>query len=139
MLMKPMLSTSDARTLMAGARAEAERLKLQVSIAVVDDAGVLLLLERLDDARLHTPEAATLKARTAAIVRTSTATLEEQVHADPAILSFPGRMPLTGGMPVVHDGQVVGGIASSGGKPEDDEAVCRAGLDAFMKRSGTGL
>ncbi len=119
------------RLLMLAARTEAERLKLEVSIATVDGAGVLLALERMDGARLHTPEAATAKARTAAITRTSTAELQEQVKAAPALLSFTGRLPLAGGMPIVHAGQVVGGVGSSGGRPDEDEAVCRALLAAL--------
>ena len=91
---------------------------------------MLILLERLDNGRLHTPEVATLKARTAAIARTPTATLQEQVKAVPAYLSFPGRLPLQGGVPIVHDGAVVGAIGVSGGKPDEDEEVCRAGLAA---------
>lgn len=131
MRMKPVLTIAEARLLMAAGRAEAERLRLEVSIALVDEGGVLLSLERLDGARLHTPDAATLKARTAAVTRTATAALQEQVRADPALLSFPGRMPLAGGMPLLHDGAVVGAVGSSGGKPEEDEAVCRAMLAAL--------
>ena len=125
------LTLEDARHVMSGARIEAERLRLEVTIALVDDAGVLLLLERLDGARLHTPDAATLKARTAAIARTPTSVLQQQVHDDPALLSFPGRMPLCGGMPLAHEGQVVGGIGSSGAQPDEDEAICRAAVAAF--------
>ena len=130
---RPFLVAADVRSLMLAARAEALRLGLEVSIAVVDEAGVLLALERLDGARLHTPEAAWLKARTAAIVRTATATLQEQVQADPALLSFPGRMPLAGGMPLVHQGHVVGGVGSSGARPDQDEAVCQAALVALAR------
>ena len=118
---------------MAAARAEAESRGLAVTIAVVDAAGVLLALERLDGARLHTPEAATLKARTAAVVRVPTADLQKAVAADPALLAFPGRLPLTGGMPLVHGGEVVGGVGSSGGEPEDDLRICRAVRDALAK------
>ena len=128
---KHALTLADAKQLMDGARAEAERRGLEMSIAVTDEAGVLLLLERLDNGRLHTPEVAMLKARTAAIARTPTATLQEQIKTQPAYLAFPGRVPLQGGLPIVHDGAVVGGIGVSGGKPEEDEAVCQAGLDAF--------
>ncbi len=101
---KQALVAADVRVLLAAARDEAERLGLEVTIAIVDEAGVLLALERLDGARLHTPEAATLKARTAAIVRTPTADLQEPVADNPALLSFPGRMPLTGGVPLVSRG-----------------------------------
>ena len=125
------LVASDVRILMQAARATAEQLGLEVSIALVDEGGILLALERLDGARLHTPEAAWLKARTAAIVRTPTATLEEQVHGNPALLSFPGRMPLAGGMPLLHAGSVVGGVGSSGGRPDEDEKVCLAALTAL--------
>ena len=126
------LTAADVRTLMLAGRTVAETRGLEVSIALVDDAGVLLALERLDGARLHTPEAAWLKARTAAIVRSSTAQLEDQVQADPALLSFPGRMPLAGGMPIIHGYQVVGGVGSSGAQPDEDESVCRAVLAAFV-------
>ena len=131
MISKSILAAADARVLLRAACDEAERRRLEVSIAVTDEAGILLALERLDGARLHTPEAAWLKARTAAIVRTPTAILEDQIHADPALLSFPGRMPLAGGMPILHQGQVIGGIGSSGGRPEEDEAICQAALEAF--------
>ncbi len=125
------LTRADAHRLMAAAAAEAERRQLAVSIAVVDEAGVLLLLERLDGARSHTPEAATLKARTAAIARSSTAILERQVRENPATLSFPGRMPLTGGVPLVHAGEVVGAVGSSGAQPDEDQAVCEAAVAAM--------
>ncbi len=128
---KHVLALADAKTIMDGARAEAERRGLEMSIAITDEAGVLLLLERLDNGRLHTPEVATLKARTAAISRTPTATLQEQVKTQPAYLTFPGRVPLQGGLPILHAGTVVGGIGVSGGKPEEDETVCQAGLDGF--------
>ena len=60
---RPFLAAADVRLLLEAARAEAERLALEVSVAIVDEAGVLLALERLDGARLHTPAAATLKAQ----------------------------------------------------------------------------
>ena len=127
------LEAADARAMLLAARTEAERLGLPVSIAVVDEAGVPLTLERLDGARLHTPDAALLKARTAALVRDSTAALQAQAEANPVLLSFPGRLPLAGGLPVkVADGTVVGGVGCSGGQPDQDEAVCRAALSALF-------
>ncbi len=128
---KHVLTLADARRLMMAAVGEAERRQLRVSIAVVDEHGVLLLLERLDGARFHTPEAATLKAGTAAMARSSTAVLEQQARDNPAILSFPRRMPLTGGMPLLHAGEVVGAVGSSGAQPDEDQAVCEAALAAM--------
>ena len=132
----PALGALDAARILDAACAEAEHRRLEVTVAVVDAAGVPLALRRLDRARLHTPEAAMLKARTAAIARTPTAKLQEAVPANPALLSFPGRMPLTGGQPLVHAGTVVGGIGSSGGEPAEDEAVCRAGAAALAAIGG---
>ena len=120
------------RQIMVAACAEAERHKFEVTAAIVDAAGVLLGLQRLDGARLHTPDAATLKARTAAITRTPTSKLQAAVHDNPALLSFPGRMPLTGGVPLMYAGAVVGGIGSAGGEPDEDEVVCQAGLRALV-------
>ena len=126
-----MLDAADARAILLAARGEAERAGLEVSIAIVDQAGVLLALERLDRARLHTPHAAWMKARTAAITRSATAVLQDQVRSNPAQLSFPDRMPVTGGVPLLHAGRVVGAIGCSGGQPDEDVQVCAAGLAAF--------
>lgn len=128
---KHVLVLADARCLMAAAVKEAEHRQLEVSVAIVDDHGVLLLLERRDGARFHTPDAALLKARTAAVARSSTAFLEQQVRDNPATLSFESRMPLTGGLPLLHAGQVVGGVGSSGAQPEEDQAVCEAAVAAM--------
>ena len=136
---RPELDAADIRALMAAGRAEAERQGFAVTIAIVDQGGVLLALERLDGARLHTPEAATLKARTAAIVRSPTEDLQKAVSADPALLAFPGRLSLTGGMPLRHGDVVVGGIGSSGGEPADDVAVCRAVIVALERMSEARL
>ena len=135
---RTVLELADARTLMAAARTEAERRGIGASIAVVDEAGVPILLERLDGARSHTPDAAVMKARTAAIARTDTAALQAQVKDQPAMLSFPGRMPLAGGRPVVVDGEVVGAVGCSGGQPEEDLAVCAAALAAAETWAGGG-
>lgn len=128
---RPILVAADVRVLMQAARTEAERRGFEVSIAVVDHAGVLLAVDRLDGARLHTPEAAWLKARTAAIVRSPTAVLQDQVKGNPALLAFPGRLPLAGGVPLLYREIVVGGVGSSGGSPEDDEILCATVLSAL--------
>lgn len=133
---RPFLVAADVRTLMRAAYDVALARALEVSIAIVDEGGVLLALQRLDGARLHTPEAAWMKARTAAIVRSATRALEAQVPANPALLSFPGRMPLTGGVPLVHAGHVVGAIGSSGGQPDEDEAVCDAAVGVLRTLDG---
>ena len=128
---RTILVAEDVRRLMQAARSKAEETGLEVSIAIVDAAGVLLALERLDGARLHTPEVAPLKARTAAIARMPSRALQDQVRENPELLTFPGRLPIAGGMPIIHQGAVIGGVGCSGGKPEEDEIVCNAALAAF--------
>ena len=127
------LRADDAQQILAAACTEAGRRSLEVSVAVGDAAGVLLALQRLDGARLHTPDAATLKARTAAITRTATSELQAAIRDEPALLLFPGRMPLARGVPLVHDGEVVGGVGCSGGAPNEDKAVCQAGVRALAE------
>src|SRR5436853_3571539 len=76
---KPCLTSADAQKMMAACKAEAERNNWKVSIAIVDDAGVLLHLERMEGAGPTTPEVAHGKARTAALTRQPTKVWEDRV------------------------------------------------------------
>ena len=125
---KSYLTLEDANRMIAAAKAEAAKNQWPVSIAVVDDAGFLLHLERLDGASVATPEIATLKARTSAVSRNPTKTAEDMVKDRPSILSLPGRLPVQGGLPIFHQGECIGGIGVSGAKSEQDEQVAQAGL-----------
>lgn len=127
---RTVLTAEDAAKIMADAKAEAMVQGWNVSIAVVDEAGVLLHLERMDGAGPQSPEVATQKARTAALAKVPTKALEELVKERPAMLLFPGRLPLQGGVPVIHNGECVGGIGVSGVKSHEDEVVALAGLKA---------
>src|SRR5579863_6514350 len=122
------LTSSDAQRIVANCKTVAKNNKWSVSIAVVDEAGFLVHLERLDGAVLQSPEVATLKARTAAISRSPTKGLEEVVKERPATATFPGRLPVQGGIPIMFRGQCVGGIGVSGAKSHEDEQVALAGL-----------
>jgi glc operon protein GlcG len=125
------LTASDAHTIVAACKHAAEQQKWNVSVAVVDEAGYLVHLERLDGAVLHSPEVAILKARTAALARVPTKSLEEIVKERPATVSFPGRLPVQGGVPIIHQGECIGGIGVSGAKSHEDEHVATAGLTAL--------
>jgi len=130
---KPSLTASDAAKMMAACKAAAARQQWAVSIAIVDEGGYLLALERLDGAHLATPEAATGKARTAALMRKPSRSMEERVNDRPAFLRFPYIMPVIGGVPVMHDGECVGGIGVAGVQSDEDEQVAQAGADALAK------
>ena len=128
---RPSLEAADAQAVLDAACAHAAANSVAASVAVVDDAGILLALRRLDGARLHTPDVATRKARTAAIIRTDTATLAAQVRDDLTLLAFSDRLSVGGGLPLVWQGVVVGAIGTSGGTPAQDEAISAAGQAAL--------
>lgn len=128
---KPSLTATDAEQMMLAARAEADRRGWKVSIAIVDEGGYLLRLDRLDGAGLQTPEVATMKARSAALSRMPTKRLEEITKERNGMLRFPDRLPIQGGLPIMHDGECVGGIGVSGVQSSEDEEVAAAGIAAL--------
>lgn len=129
---KPFLDLATARRVAAGAEAAAKAAGATVVIAVVDDGGHLLLLERLDDTQVASVEVGIGKARTAAIFRRPSRDFEEQVRTGRvAAIALPGATPLQGGLPLVIDGRVVGGIGVSGNTPQQDEDVAAAGVAAL--------
>ncbi len=128
---KSTLTLSDAQTILTAARAEAEKQRWLVSIAIVDDVGNLILLERMDGAGAQSPEIATLKARTSALAKAPTKVLEDVVKERPAVALMPGRLPVQGGVPVMHQGECVGAIGVSGVKSHEDEQIALAGREAL--------
>lgn len=128
---KTVLSLSDAQKMLAASREAANRQNWPVTIAVVDDAGLLLLLERADGARPQTAEVATLKARSAAITHRPGKTWEESVKQRPGVVNFPDAFPIQGGVPIVYHGEVIGGVGVSGVQSHEDEQVALAGIAAL--------
>ena len=128
---KMCLTASDAEKILAACKAEAEKNKWNVTIAVVDDAGCLVRLERLDGAVAQSTIIATAKAQTAAATRTPTKALEDIVKERPATVAFPGRVAVQGGLPIMYQGECVGGVGVSGAKSHEDEQVAGAGLKAL--------
>jgi uncharacterized protein GlcG (DUF336 family) len=129
---KTILTAADAATIIAAAKAEALAKSWNVSIAVTDEAGYLIHLERMDDAPLPSAEIALLKARTAAIAKAPTKALEEVVKDRPAVALMPGRLPVQGGVPIMHESACVGGVGVSGVKSHEDEIVAIAGREALL-------
>ena len=132
---KSTITASDAVTILAACKAEAEKNQWKVSIAVVDEGGYLLHLERADGAPLPSAEIAQLKAKTAAIAKTPTKALEDVVKERPAVGLMPGRLPVQGGLPIIYKGECVGGIGVSGVKSPEYEIVAKAGLDALLSQA----
>jgi glc operon protein GlcG len=128
---KTALTSADAHSIMAAAKAEAGKQKWAVTIAVVDDAGLLLLLDRMDGARAQTAQVATLKARSAAVTHRPGKTWEDTVKQRPGMLNFPDAFPVQGGVPILHKGEVIGAVGVSGVQSHEDEQVASAGIAAL--------
>lgn len=135
---KKALSLAAAKKIAAAAETDAKAKNARVVIAVVDDGGNLLLLERLDDTQVASVEVGIGKARTAAIFRRPSREFEEQVkNGRVAALSLPGATPLQGGVPIIVDGKVIGAIGVSGETPAQDEEIAIVGANA-IKEIATG-
>src|SRR5262249_51471393 len=122
------LTLAAARRIAAAAHVAADARQAKVVIAVCDDGGHLLLLERRDDTQVASCAVAEAKARTAAIFRRPTREFEEQVRDGRlATLVLPGAAPLQGGVPILVHGKVLGAIGVSGNSPAEDEQIALAG------------
>jgi glc operon protein GlcG len=129
---RPALTAADAQKMMAACKAEAQKNKWAVTVAIVDDSGAALLLERLDGAGPISAEVAMGKARTSAATRRPTKFWEERTKERPAFLTFPsGGVLFQGGLPIVHQGECVGAIGVSGVQSHEDEQIAKAGVDAL--------
>ncbi|MHA6195977.1 heme-binding protein [Pseudomonas wadenswilerensis] len=129
---KAVLEHSDITRLLAAAREEARRNGWNVSVAIVDDGGHPLALERLDGCAPISAYIATEKARSAALGRRETKGYEDMVNGGrTAFVSAPLLTSLEGGVPVLVDGQVVGAVGVSGVKSEQDAQVAAAGAAAL--------
>lgn len=128
---RPAMTFADAQKMMTACKAEAQKSKWNVSIAIVDDAGYLVLFERMDGAGPTTAEVAPGKARTAALTRRPSKFWEDRVKERPAFLKFPAGQMIQGGLPIMYQGECVGGIGVSGVQSHEDEQIAQAGLDAL--------
>ena len=126
------LSLEGAKKAAAAAIAEAKRNNWTMAVAIVDEHGPLMYLERLDDTQPVGVEFAIGKARTAAIYRRTTKVMEETVAGGRnVVMTFPDAVPVEGGVPIILNGKVVGGIGVSGGTSPQDTEVATAGVNAL--------
>ena len=124
---RPTLTSDDVQKMMAAAKAEAQKNKWNVSIAIVDDAGNLLMFERLDGAPGITAQVALGKAHASIALRRPSKFLEDRVKDRPAFVKFPAGLPIQGAVPVMYQGECVGAIGVSGVQSHEDEQVATAG------------
>ena len=130
---KHFLESSDVKTMAAAAEAEALKNRWAVTIAIVDDGGHLLHLQRLDGAPPISAHIAPAKAHTAALGRRESKIYEDTINGGrTSFLSAPTiQAMLEGGVPIVKDGQVIGAVGVSGVKSNEDAQIAKAGIAAI--------
>ena len=128
---RKLIDDTGADAVLAAAEAFALERGRRVVIAVVDPSGELIQLRRTPGAQIASSRVAVDKARTAAIFVRPSRVMEEQVtNGRLGALALHGVSALTGGIPLVVDGEVVGAIGTSGETPDEDEAISIAGAEA---------
>jgi glc operon protein GlcG len=129
---KPILTSEDCDRIYAACKAEAQKMKWNVTVAIVDDGGHLLLLKRMDGTAPVTAEIAELKSRSAAISRRSTKVSEDRIAGGRVALLRMPPLPVQGGVPIMVSGECVGAVGVSGVQSHEDEQVCNAGIAALQ-------
>lgn len=133
---KPSLTLQAVKAIAARCEAEAKARNLRVVIAIVDDGGHLLYLQRDDHSQIGSVEIATLKARTSVLYRRDTKDFQEVVEGQgrTVLLCIPNGILVDGGVLLQVGGEVIGAIGVSGASDEDDGDIARSGA-AFLKAS----
>ena len=134
---KKVLTLEVAKLMAAAAEAEAAKNKWNMVIAIVDDGGNLVYLERMDETQIGSIEVAQQKALSAIKFKRPTKALEDAVAGGrTAVLKLPGAMPIEGGLPITVDGKIIGAIGVSGAASAQDAQSAKAGLDALARMLG---
>jgi glc operon protein GlcG len=130
-----------AKAVMLAAEAEALRENWFLVIAIVDSGCNILMLHRMDQAQLGSIVLAQRKAETAVLFRKPTRLLQESLEGEQVqlkTLAMPNALPMEGGIPLVVEGKIVGGIGVSGARSAQDAQVARAGLAVLASPVGSG-
>lgn len=127
----PPITLAQAKKVMDGAEAEAMKNKWNVVITILDSGGQVVMVHRMDGAQFGSVEVAKDKAYSAVAFRRPTKAFQDAVEkggANLRILRLTGASPLEGGVPIVVNGQLVGGIGVSGVTSEQDAQIANAGI-----------
>jgi glc operon protein GlcG len=123
------ISLERAQAAIHTAVAEAKKRDWKMNVAVVDSGGNLVAFQRMDGAQLASIQIAEKKARAAVTFRRDTKVFEDGMQLDHLefLLTFDGLVASRGGIPLIVQGKMVGGLGCSGGTSSQDEVVCQAG------------
>ncbi len=125
------ITVTGAKKIAAGVVAECQKNGWNVAVAVVDNHGFLVYFERMDNTQMASVEIAVGKARAAATYRRPTRVFSDVINkGGPATATLPGVFASPGGLPIMVDGKVTGGVGASGVTGDQDEQCSKAGLGA---------
>ncbi len=127
------ITTELAKHVVAAALAEARANSWTMAAAVVDPGGILVYFEKIDDTQNASPRIAIDKAQSAALFKRPTKTFQDSVERGGIglrVMRLRAAIAVEGGVPIVVDGKIVGGLGVSGGTAEQDGQCCKAALEA---------
>src|SRR5262245_22439257 len=136
------LTLSEARTIIDAGVARARELNQRAAISVVDEAGQVISLDRMDGVALHRDRFATGKALAAVVMRQATVESVKLRETQPeryfgVLGMFPGEIYLVaGGVPIMHEGRLVGAVGVAGGASGMDDEIAAAGIAAWQQGRG---
>lgn len=127
------INLEQAKKVMAGAEAEARKNSWPVAIVILDSGGQMVMMQRLDNTQWGSVDIAKEKARSAVALRRPTKALQDGIAQGGANLRLlsTGFSVLEGGIPIVHEGKVIGSIGVSGVTSQQDAQTAQAGHDAL--------
>lgn len=123
------VNVAQAKKIAAGVIGECSKNQWNVAVAVVDNHGFLVYFERMDNTQTASMDIAVGKARAAATYRRPTRAFADVINkGGPATATLPGVFASPGGLPIMVDGKVTGGVGVSGVTGDQDEQCAKAGL-----------
>ena len=123
------VNVAGAKKIAAGVVAECQKNGWNVAVAVVDNHGYLVYFERMDNTQTASMDIAVGKARAAATYRRPTRVFADVINkGGHATATLPGVFASPGGLPIMVDGKVTGGVGVSGVTGDQDEQCSKAGL-----------
>jgi len=130
---KKALTLEVAKEIAAAAEAEARKNNWNVAITILDDGGHLLYFQKMDGVQIGSIEVSQRKAASTVNFKRATKVFSDGVKNRVQLVSLPGAFAFEGGLPITHDGEVIGGIGVSGVTAEQDGIIAKAGVDALPK------
>ena len=134
LITKKCLTLAAAKRIAAAAQQECVKNNWNMFIAIIDEGGNLMYLERMDGAQLGSQQVSIEKGRSALLFKRPTKALEDAVAGGRVVvLKLANAIPVEGGLPLIADGEIVGAIGISGGTSPQDGQVAQAGAEELAR------